>query len=119
MGDKTKIFDAVSRTTSWLDSNQTAEKEEFEAKQKGLEGICLPILQNLGGGAGGMPGGMPDMGAGGFPGGFPVEGHKVLDLLRLPTTDRRLRRLTEEVILNARQLLRSCEMFFSQCIGLF
>merc|ERR1711968_611 len=49
----------------------------------------------------------------------PVEGHKVLDLLRLPTTDRRLRRLTEEVILNARQLLRSCEMFFSQCIGLF
>jgi len=66
--DKTKILDAVSSTTSWLDSNQTAEKEEFEAKQKELEGICLPILQNLGGGAGGMPGGMPDMGAGGFPG---------------------------------------------------
>merc|ERR1711991_1145969 len=62
--DKTKILDAVSSTTSWLDSNQTAEKEEFEAKQKELEGICLPILQNLGGGAGGMP----DMGAGGFPG---------------------------------------------------
>merc|ERR1711991_48555 len=72
--DKTKILDAVSSTTSWLDSNQTAEKEEFEAKQKELEGICLPILQNLGGGAGGMPGGMPDMGAGGFPGGFPGGG---------------------------------------------
>merc|ERR1712022_102174 len=67
--DKTKILDAVSSTTSWLDSNQTAEKEEFEAKQKELEGICLPILQNLGGGAGGMPGGMPDMS--GMPGGFP------------------------------------------------
>jgi len=66
--DKTKILDAVSTTTSWLDSNQNAEKEEFEAKQKELEGICLPILQNLGGGAGGMPGGMPDMGGAGFPG---------------------------------------------------
>merc|ERR1712031_98377 len=54
--DKTKINDAVQSTTSWLDANQNAEKEEFEAKQKELEGICLPILQNLGGGAGGMPG---------------------------------------------------------------
>merc|ERR1711998_733013 len=36
-----------------------------------LAGICLPILQSLGGGAGGMPGGMPDMSSmpGGFPGG--------------------------------------------------
>merc|ERR1711880_11982 len=59
--DKTKINDAVQSTTSWLDANQNAEKEEFEAKQKELEGICLPILQSLGGGAGGMPGGMPDM----------------------------------------------------------
>merc|ERR1712070_632803 len=67
--DKTKINDAVQSTTSWLDANQNAEKEEFEAKQKELEGICLPILQNLGGGAGGMPGGMPDMS--GMPGGFP------------------------------------------------
>merc|ERR1719389_164809 len=68
--DKSKINDAISSTTSWLDSNQNAEKEEFEAKQKELEGICLPILQSLGGGAGGMPGGMPDM-SGGFPGGAP------------------------------------------------
>merc|ERR1711991_1059536 len=68
--DKSKINDATSSTTSWLDSNQSAEKEEFEAKQKELEGICLPILQSMGGGAGGMPGGMPDM-SGGFPGGAP------------------------------------------------
>merc|ERR1711916_127837 len=68
--DKTKINDAVQSTTSWLDSNQNAEKEEFEAKQKELEGICLPILQSMGGGAGGIPGGMPDM-SGGFPGGAP------------------------------------------------
>jgi len=71
--DKSKITEAISSTTSWLDANQNAEKEEFEAKQKELEGICLPILQSLGGG--GMPGGMPDMsGAGGFPGGAPGGG---------------------------------------------
>merc|ERR1712188_152299 len=65
--DKMKINDAVTDATTWLDRNQMAEKEEFESKQKELEGICLPILQSLGGG--GMPGGMPDMsGAGGFPG---------------------------------------------------
>ena len=72
--DKKKVTDAVQKTTTWLDSNQHAEKEEFEEKQKELEKIVLPILQSLGGGAGagGMPGGMP----GGFPGGagFPGAG---------------------------------------------
>ena len=65
-GDKTKVTDAVTATTAWLDSNQNAEKEEFENQQKTLEAIVMPILQNLSGGAGGMPGGMPDMG--GMPG---------------------------------------------------
>merc|ERR1712137_409625 len=70
--DKTKIDAAITETTQWLDSNQNAEKEEFEAKQKALEAIVLPILQNLSGGEGGMPGGMPGGGMpGGFPGGFP------------------------------------------------
>jgi heat shock 70kDa protein 1/2/6/8 len=63
--DKSKVDAAINETTSWLDNNQQAEKEEFEAKQKALESVVLPILQNLSGGAGGMPGG-------GFPGGgFP------------------------------------------------
>merc|ERR1719503_419526 len=68
--DKSKVMDAINTTTQWLDSNQTAEKEEFEEKQKALEAIVLPILQSLGGGAG-MPGGggMPDMsGMGGMGG---------------------------------------------------
>eukprot|EP00995_Heteronema_vittatum_P008253 NODE_3432_length_668_cov_383.953150_g2445_i0.p2 GENE.NODE_3432_length_668_cov_383.953150_g2445_i0~~NODE_3432_length_668_cov_383.953150_g2445_i0.p2 ORF type:complete len:175 (+),score=39.31 NODE_3432_length_668_cov_383.953150_g2445_i0:52-525(+) len=65
--DKSKVMDAITSTTSWLDSNQSAEKEEFEEKQKALEAIVMPILQNLSGGAGGAPGGMPDMG--GMPGG--------------------------------------------------
>mgnify|MGYP003961621165 FL=1 len=66
--DKQKITDAISSTQSWLDANQTAEKEEFEEKQKALEAIVTPVLQGLSGGAGGMPdmggmpGGMPDMG---------------------------------------------------------
>jgi len=64
--DKESILAAVQSTTSWLDSNQRAEKEEFEEKQKELEKIVAPILSNLSG-AGGAPGGAP----GGFPGGFP------------------------------------------------
>ena len=68
--NKKKVSDAVTATTQWLDSNQQAEKEEFEEKQKALEAIVTPILSALGGGAGGMPGGMP----GGFPGGSTASG---------------------------------------------
>mmetsp|Transcript_5979 Transcript_5979/g.19780 ORF Transcript_5979/g.19780 Transcript_5979/m.19780 type:complete len:653 (-) Transcript_5979:61-2019(-) len=70
--DKSTVNAKITETTSWLDANQMAEKEEYEAKQKELEAIVNPILQNLGGGAGagGMPGGMPDFG-GGAPGGAP------------------------------------------------
>merc|ERR1712230_205801 len=57
--DKKKVNDAIQEVIQWLDSNQQAEKEEYEAKQKNLESIVLPILQNLSGGEGGMPGGIP------------------------------------------------------------
>merc|ERR1711963_1247155 len=78
--DKATLEEKIEETTKWLDSNQSAEKEEYEEKQKELEGIALPILQKMGGGAGGMPGGMPDMGGmGGMPdmsgmGGMPGAG---------------------------------------------
>jgi len=69
--DKAALQSKIDETISWLDTHQDAEKEEFDEKQKELEGIALPILQKMGGGAGGMPGGMPDMsgmpGAGGAP----------------------------------------------------
>lgn len=65
--DKTTLEGKIEETISWLDSNPAAEKEEYEEKQKELEGIALPILQKMGGAAG--PGGMPDMG--GMPGGAP------------------------------------------------
>merc|ERR1712019_157473 len=57
--DKSTLTQKIEETTTWLDANQTAEKEEFEEKQKELEGIALPILQKIGGGVPGA-GGMPD-----------------------------------------------------------
>jgi len=66
-GDKNTLTKKIDETIAWLETHQTAEKEEYEEKQKDLEGVALPILQKMGGsaGAGGMPdmsGGMPDMG---------------------------------------------------------
>ena len=54
--DKATLTSKIDETTSWLDANQTAEKEEYEAKQKELEAIVNPILQSVAGG-GGAPGG--------------------------------------------------------------
>uniref|UniRef100_A0A672FSU0 Heat shock cognate 71 kDa protein n=1 Tax=Salarias fasciatus TaxID=181472 RepID=A0A672FSU0_SALFA len=62
--DKQKILDKCTEVISWLDKNQSAEKEEFDHQQKELEKVCNPIMTKLYQGAGGMPGGMP----GGFPG---------------------------------------------------
>jgi len=69
--DKTKLSAAIDETISWLDANQTATTDEYEARQKELEGTASPIMMKIyqqgGAGAEGM-GGMPNM-AGGFPGG--------------------------------------------------
>merc|ERR1712032_838042 len=70
-GDKEKIESAVQETLDWLDKNQLAEKDEFESKQKELEGIVNPIMMKVyqAAGGGGMPeGGMP---GGGFDGAAP------------------------------------------------
>ncbi|MGP1925086.1 MAG: Hsp70 family protein [Arsenophonus sp. NEOnobi-MAG3] len=64
--DKETVINKCNEVIRWLDSNQLAEKEEFEHKQKELESVCNPIMTKMysqAGGAGGMPGGMP-----GFPG---------------------------------------------------
>merc|ERR1719453_689682 len=72
-GDKEKIEKAVQDSLDWLDKNQLAEKDEFEAKQKELEGVVNPIMMKVyqaAGGGGGMPeGGMPGGFGGGAPGG--------------------------------------------------
>merc|ERR1712098_974395 len=72
---KTAISDAERNTITskcdecikWLDANQTAEKDEYEDKQKELEQVFNPIIQKLYSGAGGAPGG--GMPGGGMPGG--------------------------------------------------
>lgn len=93
MGAKIKniLYSLTLPKLNRLDSNQSAEKEEFEEKMKELEAVCKPIIEKLQGsflnvslqrysitnpfpppfppaasgaapGAGGMPeGGMPDM----------------------------------------------------------
>ncbi|KAK6022397.1 putative chaperone protein DnaK [Ostertagia ostertagi] len=74
-----KIEEKCDEVIRWLDSNQTAEKDEFEHQQKELESVCNPIItkmyQAAGGAPGGMPGGMPGGGAhsGGGAGGPTIE----------------------------------------------
>merc|ERR1712124_107572 len=82
--DKVALESAIEETIQWLDSNPAAEKEEYEEKQKSLEGIAMPILQKMAGGAGGMPGGMPgggmpDMG-GAPPGADPSSGPTIEEI---------------------------------------
>jgi len=75
--DKKKIVDKCQEIITWLDANSLAEKEEFEDKQKELEGVCNPIITKLYQGAGGAPGpdgmpnGMPNF-TGGAPGAAPT-----------------------------------------------
>lgn len=78
--DKAKLKSAVDDAIAWLDSSQEASKEEYEERQKELEGVANPIMQKLygaagaaggAGGAGGFPGGAPGGFPGGAPGGFP------------------------------------------------
>ena len=70
-GDRKMISEKCDEAIKWLDGNQMAEKDEYEDKQKELEGVFNPIMTKLyqqgGAPGGGMPGGMP--GSGGSAGG--------------------------------------------------
>jgi L1 cell adhesion molecule like protein len=63
-GDKATLEKAIDEAISWLDNNQTAEKDEFEHQQKELEGVATPIIQKMyaagGESGGGMPSSMPE-----------------------------------------------------------
>ncbi|KAK9787378.1 hypothetical protein WJX73_009990 [Symbiochloris irregularis] len=85
--DKAKIEKEVDATIEWLDHNQLAEVDELEAKLKELEGVCSPVIAKMyQGGAGGAPGGAPDMGGG--MGGMPDMGvYELSDFLtQTPTS---------------------------------
>ncbi|KAJ6188905.1 hypothetical protein N7519_003813 [Penicillium mononematosum] len=48
--DKKKVEDKISEVIGWLDSNQTAEKDEYESQQKELEAVANPIISAAYGG---------------------------------------------------------------------
>jgi len=64
--DKQTISNKVDETLKWLESNQSADKEEFEHKQKEVEGVCNPIITAMYQASGGAP---PPSAAGGMPSG--------------------------------------------------
>lgn len=45
--DKSKIKDALTDASDWLNANQDAEKDEIEDKLKELQGVCDPIIQKV------------------------------------------------------------------------
>merc|ERR1712025_1514485 len=45
--DRKTIGDKCDEAIKWLDANQLAEVEEFDEKQKEVEGVCNPIITNF------------------------------------------------------------------------
>jgi L1 cell adhesion molecule like protein len=66
--DKETLKTEIDKIVSWLDESQQASKEEYEEKQKELEGIANPIMMKFYGAGGPPGGGMPGAAPGGFPG---------------------------------------------------
>merc|ERR1712095_29046 len=73
--EKRTISNKCDEALKWLDSNQLAEVDEFQDKQKEVEAVCNPIITKLyqqgGAPGGGMPDGMPNGMPGGMPNGMP------------------------------------------------
>ena len=61
---KTDLTKIIDESTSWLDANQKASKEEYESRLKEFQEAMKPLQEKMmasAGGEGGMPGGMPDV----------------------------------------------------------
>lgn len=54
--DKSKIKDALSDASDWLNANADAEKDDFEDKLKELQSVCDPIIQKVYQASGGQGG---------------------------------------------------------------
>jgi len=67
--DKAAITAAVDEALKWLDSNQSASKDEFEHRFSELESKVNPIMTKLH-----QAGAGPSAGAGAGPGGYPAGG---------------------------------------------
>merc|ERR1712144_191910 len=55
--DKETLEEAIKEVLDWLDDNQEADAEEYEEKQKELEGVANPIMQKVYAAEGGAGGG--------------------------------------------------------------
>lgn len=73
--DKKVINEQSDKGLQFCQSNQEADPEEYEAKQKEIEAAYNPIMMRIYQAAGGAPGGMP----GGMPGGAPGAGPTAAD----------------------------------------
>nr|AET50612.1 hypothetical protein [Eimeria tenella] len=65
--DREAASAAIQRALDWLDKNQLAEREEFEAKQKEVEAVCTPVVAKVYQAAAGAAGGPPPRGPPGGP----------------------------------------------------
>ena len=57
--DRKKIEEKCKEAISWLDTNQTAETDEYKDKLKDVESVCSPIITKMYQKSGGAPGGKP------------------------------------------------------------
>jgi len=57
--DKKKIREKIDETVKWVDENQAAEVDEFEAQKKELEEMWRPIMMKAYQASGGAPGAGP------------------------------------------------------------
>merc|ERR1712085_2303 len=60
--DKKELEDIIDETLDWMDENPEADKEDYDAKQKEVEQVANPIMQNVYSGSEGGGGGDEDMG---------------------------------------------------------
>jgi len=69
------LEDKIDEITHWVEAHPQEDKDAYDAKQKELESVAMPIMSKLAGEAGGPggPGGFPGGGfpGGGYPGGGP------------------------------------------------
>lgn len=66
--EREKVTNTIEDALKWLETNQLADKEEYEHKKSEVEEVCKELISKL---TGGMPGGMPGEMPGGMPEGMP------------------------------------------------
>lgn len=57
--DKVALEGSIDNTLKWLESSQSATKDEYSSRQKELESVANPIMSKLYGGAGASSAGVP------------------------------------------------------------